>query len=204
MPCVHTDLTDEDQQVKLTPPAIGAELVDTVSYTGLVPGKEYRMSLTLMDKATGKDASAAKQEAQQKAPASVTQTSGTETASSNSSSTSATSSTGESSPSSSSGSSTQAHQHTWVAQTEHHSAQYETVHHNAVYKDVQVCSDCGAISPSDSHIYEHMVASEDAKGGTYGKSIKVHKMPTTRRSSCRPPTTKLPIVAPPAERRSKF
>ena len=73
VPCVHTDLTDEDQQVKLTPPTIGTELVDstdsdhyilpstetklvdTVSYTGLVPGKEYRMSLTLMDKTTGKE-----------------------------------------------------------------------------------------------------------------------------------------------------
>ena len=124
-------------------------------------------------KAEGKDASAAKQEAQQKAPASVTQTSGTETVSANSSSNSVTSSTGESSPSGSSGSSEQSHQHTWVAQTEHHNAQYETVHHNAVYKDVQVCSDCGAINPSDSHIYEHMLASEDAYGGTYGKRIKV-------------------------------
>ena len=66
---VHADIKDEDQTVYY--PEIGTEakdsrsrthygvdsstrLVDTVSYQNLEPGKEYTMTGTLMDKATGK------------------------------------------------------------------------------------------------------------------------------------------------------
>ena len=67
----HKDLDDADQTVTVVPPEIGtsavdgydsdrtvvadteATVVDTVSYSGLVPGKEYTVVGTLMDKATG-------------------------------------------------------------------------------------------------------------------------------------------------------
>ena len=67
----HTDLEDEGQTVSLVPSEIGTEatdksdgdhnliagrdatIVDTVTYTNLIPGKEYTISGVLMDKATG-------------------------------------------------------------------------------------------------------------------------------------------------------
>lgn len=67
----HADLEDESQTVTLTPPEIGttaadgadgdntvsadtqSTVVDTVSYNNLVPGKEYTVVGTLMDKTTG-------------------------------------------------------------------------------------------------------------------------------------------------------
>ena len=71
---VHTDIDDEGQTVKITPPvpeigttatdaddggheAIADESVtinDEVAYKGLTPGKEYTLTGTLMDKETGK------------------------------------------------------------------------------------------------------------------------------------------------------
>ena len=68
---VHADIADEGQTVMVVPPEIGTELVDAtdgdhsvqrsetaeltdnVSYTGLVPGKTYHLTGTLMDKETG-------------------------------------------------------------------------------------------------------------------------------------------------------
>ena len=67
----HADIADSNQTVTVVPPEIGttandgidgdktvvadpeATVVDTVSYTGLVPGREYVLSGTLVDKATG-------------------------------------------------------------------------------------------------------------------------------------------------------
>ena len=67
----HEDLTDEGQTVEVVPPEIGtsavdgadgdkeitadgkATIIDTVKYTGLVPGTEYELSGTLMDAETG-------------------------------------------------------------------------------------------------------------------------------------------------------
>ena len=69
----HKNLADKGQTVRVTKPGIGTELtdkatgghsasasagtvtlVDTVSYEGLVPGRTYELTGTLMDKATGK------------------------------------------------------------------------------------------------------------------------------------------------------
>lgn len=65
----HKDAADEGQQVKVVKIGTeaedseggklvlaekGAKVVDTVSYEGLVPGREYTVSGTLMDKKTGK------------------------------------------------------------------------------------------------------------------------------------------------------
>lgn len=68
---VHADIEDEGQTVTLTPPEIGTSaadgvdgddtvsadstvtIVDTVVYENLVPGKEYTVTGTLMDKSTG-------------------------------------------------------------------------------------------------------------------------------------------------------
>lgn len=65
------DVENEDQTVELVPSTIGttavdksdgdhellagkdAVITDTVSYKGLIPGKEYTLKATLMDKATG-------------------------------------------------------------------------------------------------------------------------------------------------------
>ena len=65
------DVENEDQTIKLVPSTIGttavdksdgdhellagkdAVITDTVSYKGLIPGKEYTLKATLMDKATG-------------------------------------------------------------------------------------------------------------------------------------------------------
>ena len=51
-PSIHTTLTHENTHI--APNVEKVELVDTVSYQNLVPGKEYELSGTLMDKATGK------------------------------------------------------------------------------------------------------------------------------------------------------
>ena len=66
----HADIKDEGQTVEFTEPKIGTTatangehtaepvgeitIVDTVKYSGLIPGKEYRVKGVLMDKATGK------------------------------------------------------------------------------------------------------------------------------------------------------
>ena len=68
----HTDITDEGQTVTIVPTTIGTEatdktdgdhyllpsteatVVDTVDYENVVPGKEYVLKGTLMNKATGK------------------------------------------------------------------------------------------------------------------------------------------------------
>ena len=135
-----------------------------------VEAKAEVADATASAKAEGKDASAAKQEAQQKAPASVTQTSSSQAVSGGGSSSGSTAG-----GSSSGGSSQPAHEHSWVAVTTtvHHDAQYKTVHHDAVYKAVLVCKDCGAYNPSTSHIEEHMLTDDNAKGGTVGKYILV-------------------------------
>lgn len=68
---VHADLTDEGQTVRVKVPEIGTKatiegkkevpakgditIEDLVSYRNLTPGKEYTISGTLMDKATGKE-----------------------------------------------------------------------------------------------------------------------------------------------------
>lgn len=52
-PQIHTTLTHDNSREKI--PARGMQkLVDIVTYTNLVPGKEYRVEGTLMNKATGK------------------------------------------------------------------------------------------------------------------------------------------------------
>ncbi|MDE6837171.1 MAG: VaFE repeat-containing surface-anchored protein, partial [Acutalibacter sp.] len=66
----HADIEDEGQTVTFTEPKIGTTatvggehsaepvgeitIVDTVKYSGLIPGKEYTVKGVLMDKATGK------------------------------------------------------------------------------------------------------------------------------------------------------
>lgn len=65
----HSDLSDEEQAVHIVKIGTTAadkftmdhvlkhgktEIIDTVSYKGLVPGTEYVLSATLMDKETGK------------------------------------------------------------------------------------------------------------------------------------------------------
>ncbi len=66
----HADIEDEGQTVTFTEPKIGTTatangehtaepvgeitIVDTVAYSGLIPGKEYTVKGVLMDKATGK------------------------------------------------------------------------------------------------------------------------------------------------------
>ena len=127
---------------------------------------------TAAAKSEGKDASAAKQEAQASRPATTSQGSGSQAISGGSSSGSTGGNTGGSS---SDGSSQPAHEHSWVAVTTtvHHDAQYKTVHHDAVYKAVLVCKDCGAYNPSASHIEEHVLTDDNAKGGTVGKYILV-------------------------------
>ena len=69
--CAHADIDDEGQTVEFAKPSIGttakdgidgdqqavidpeAVIVDTVAYTGLIPGKEYTVKGKLMDKETG-------------------------------------------------------------------------------------------------------------------------------------------------------
>ena len=72
----HADITDEGQTVTISPSSIGTTAVDkadsdkelepaekqaitdTVVYKGLIPGKEYKLHATLMDKNTGKELTA--------------------------------------------------------------------------------------------------------------------------------------------------
>ena len=139
-----------------------------------VEAKAEVANATATAKAEGKDASAAKQEAQQKAPASVTQNA-SQAVSGSSSSGTANSGSSSSGSSSAGGSSAPAHEHNWAAVTKtvHHDAVYETqtvteyktVHHDAVYEEVQVCSACGIDNPSIDHIKNHMKNHEN--GGTY-------------------------------------
>ena len=65
----HADIEDEGQTVEFTEPKIGTTatangehtaqpvgeitIVDTVKYSGLIPGKEYTVKGVLMDKTTG-------------------------------------------------------------------------------------------------------------------------------------------------------
>lgn len=74
---VHEDIDDEGQTVHVDKPSIGTtaadaadgdkgvfaapgmRIADTVSYTGLTPGYTYKLTATLMDKATGKPVEAA-------------------------------------------------------------------------------------------------------------------------------------------------
>ena len=69
--CAHADIDDEGQTIEFAKPSIGttakdgvdgdhhavidpeAVIVDTVAYTGLIPGKEYTVKGKLMDKETG-------------------------------------------------------------------------------------------------------------------------------------------------------
>ena len=68
--CAHADIEDEDQTVtfsekpeikttatvngeKKAEPVVKVTITDTVSYTGLTPGKSYKLSGVLMDKASG-------------------------------------------------------------------------------------------------------------------------------------------------------
>ncbi|MCI5826466.1 MAG: VaFE repeat-containing surface-anchored protein, partial [Arcanobacterium sp.] len=53
VPSIHTTLTFENQH-KLVPNFGMRTLSDVVAYTNLIPGKEYALAGTLMDKATGK------------------------------------------------------------------------------------------------------------------------------------------------------
>ena len=117
---------------------------------------------TVSAKTEGKDASAAKQEAQASRPATAPSGTGSAAVSGGSSSGSTSGSSGSSSGSSSAGgSSAPAHEHNWVAVTKtvHHDAvyetQYTTVHHDAVYDYRTVCVTCGQVSPSFSHLENH-------------------------------------------------
>lgn len=116
-------------------------------------------------KAEGKDAASAKQEAQQKVPAAVTQSAGSQAVSGGSSS-------------GSGGSSEPAHQHSWqaVTKTVHHNA--ETVSHPAEYKtkSVDVCA-CGAefdsVSDLTSHQKSHALQGDRGHGSSSVQYKKV-------------------------------
>ena len=54
IPEIHTTAKDQTTQINHTEAKKQATIVDTVSYTNLLPGKEYTVSGTLMDKETGK------------------------------------------------------------------------------------------------------------------------------------------------------
>ncbi|WP_282710920.1 VaFE repeat-containing surface-anchored protein [Lancefieldella sp. Marseille-Q7238] len=51
---MHTEATDADDGDHEAVADGSATIVDTVSYTGLTPGKEYTLTGTLVDKETGK------------------------------------------------------------------------------------------------------------------------------------------------------
>ena len=124
-------------------------------------------------KAEGKDASAAKQEAQQKAPASVTQSSGSQKTSSGTSAANAggqssgsDGSTNQGNSSSSSGNSgssspqKQEHVHTWATKTVVTGKEYVSPE----YEYVEICA-CGAENPSRNHSLQH--ALNDEPGNTH-------------------------------------
>ena len=54
IPEIHTTAKDQTTKINHTEANKTATIVDTVSYTNLLPGKEYTVSGTLMDKETGK------------------------------------------------------------------------------------------------------------------------------------------------------
>ena len=54
IPEIHTTAADQKTGINHTESEEQATIVDTVSYTNLLPGKEYTVSGTLMDKETGK------------------------------------------------------------------------------------------------------------------------------------------------------
>ena len=54
IPEIHTTAKDQTTKINHTEAKKQATIVDTVSYTNLLPGKEYTVSGTLMDKETGK------------------------------------------------------------------------------------------------------------------------------------------------------
>lgn len=53
IPSIRTKASDAVTQISYTQPTKNARIIDTVSYSNLVPGKEYTMTGTLMDKRTG-------------------------------------------------------------------------------------------------------------------------------------------------------
>ena len=54
IPEIHTTAKDQTTKINHTEANKTATIIDTVSYTNLLPGKEYTVSGTLMDKETGK------------------------------------------------------------------------------------------------------------------------------------------------------
>ena len=54
IPEIHTTAKDQTTKINHTEANKTANIVDTVSYTNLLPGREYTVSGTLMDKETGK------------------------------------------------------------------------------------------------------------------------------------------------------
>ena len=54
IPEIHTTAKDETTKINHTEANKTATIIDTVSYTNLLPGREYTVSGTLMDKETGK------------------------------------------------------------------------------------------------------------------------------------------------------
>ena len=54
IPEIHTTAKDQTTKINHTEANKAATIVDTVSYTNLLPGREYTVSGTLMDKETGK------------------------------------------------------------------------------------------------------------------------------------------------------
>ena len=54
IPEIHTTAADQKTEINHTKSEETATIIDTVSYTNLLPGKEYTVSGTLMDKETGK------------------------------------------------------------------------------------------------------------------------------------------------------
>ena len=54
IPEIHTTAKDQTTKIKHTEANKTATIIDTVSYTNLLPGREYTVSGTLMDKETGK------------------------------------------------------------------------------------------------------------------------------------------------------
>ena len=53
IPKIHTDAKDKTTEIDHTEALPDAAIIDTVSYTNLLPGKTYTVQGTLMDKATG-------------------------------------------------------------------------------------------------------------------------------------------------------
>ena len=54
IPEIHTTAKDQTTKINHTEANKTATIIDTVSYTNLLPGREYTVSGTLMNKETGK------------------------------------------------------------------------------------------------------------------------------------------------------